>query len=105
LQSVTHVVSSRQPIYFYYEVYEPGRTKEGEIALSSTVSFFKGGIRRYETPAVEVTRLEAADRKAGLFQLAVPAALLEPGLYVCQVSIIDHAAGTFAFPRLALLVR
>ena len=29
----------------------------------------------------------------------------EPGLYTCQVNVIDAAAGKFVFPRLAMLVR
>ena len=29
----------------------------------------------------------------------------KPGLYTCQVNIIDDVAGRFAFPRLALYVR
>jgi len=35
----------------------------------------------------------------------VPLSQLKPGLYTCQVTVIDDAAGTFAFPRLALLVK
>jgi hypothetical protein len=103
--SVTHVVSTSQPIYFYFEVYDPGRSTTGDVRLQTTVSFFRGKQRRYETPAVEVTRLAAADRKAAIFQFSVPAAALGPGLYVCQVNVIDDASGAFAFPRLALLVR
>ena len=103
--SVTHVVSTSQPIYFYFEVYDPGRTAGGEVQLQTTVSFFRGKQRRYETPAVEVRQLAAADRKAAIFQFSVPASALAPGFYVCQVNVIDDASGAFAFPRLALLVR
>jgi hypothetical protein len=35
----------------------------------------------------------------------VPASQFQPGLYTCQVNIIDDVAGTFAFPRLAVYVR
>jgi hypothetical protein len=30
---------------------------------------------------------------------------LKPGFYTCQVNVIDDAAGSFLFPRLALLIR
>jgi VWFA-related protein len=103
--SITHVVSTSQPLYFYYEAYDPGRTAEGGVRLQTTISFFRGKVRRYETPLVELTQLAAPDRKAAIFQFSVPAASLKPGLYVCQVNVIDDVAGTFAFPRLALLVR
>ena len=49
--------------------------------------------------------LDAPDRKAALFRLEVPADAFKPGLYTCQVNVIDGAAGKFAFPRLAMLVR
>ena len=103
--SVTHVVSARQTLYFYYEVYDPARTPAGEARLLTTLSFFRGRVRRYETPLVEVTRVAAPERGAAVFQFSVPAASLKPGFYVCQVNVIDDVAGRFAFPRLALLVR
>ena len=105
LPSVTHVVSTRQTLYFYYEVYDPGRGPAGEPHLQTSVSFLRGKLRQYETPPVELTRLAEADRHAAVFQFSVPAGSLKPGFYVCQVNVIDDAAGTFAFPRLALLVR
>ena len=59
-------------------------------------------------PAVVVLddrALDAADRHAALFQFEVPASSLRPGLYTCQVNIVDEIAGRFAFPRLDLYVR
>jgi len=44
-------------------------------------------------------------RKATLFQFEVPGGSFEPGLYTCQVNVIDEAAGEFAFPRLVFYVR
>jgi hypothetical protein len=46
-----------------------------------------------------------ADRKAVSFEMIVPAGALEPGLYTCQVNVVDDTAGTFAFPRFQLYVR
>jgi hypothetical protein len=103
--SVTHVVSTTQPLYFYYEVYDPARDPGGDVRVLTNIAFFRGNMRRYETPLVEVKRLTAPERKAAVLQLAVPAASLKPGLYTCQVNVIDDVAGTFTFPRLALLVR
>jgi hypothetical protein len=103
--SVTHVVSTAQPLYFYYEVYDPARAPGGEVKVLTSISFFRGSTRRYETPIVEVTRTRPGARNAAVLELAVPAASLKPGLYTCQVNVIDDVAGTFSFPRLALLVR
>jgi hypothetical protein len=34
-----------------------------------------------------------------------PIGALKPGTYICQLNVIDDAAGSFAFPRFAVLVR
>jgi hypothetical protein len=59
----------------------------------------------FETPIVETTTLGDSGRSAALFEFDVPAASLTPGLYTCQVNVIDDAAGTFTFPRVQILVR
>jgi hypothetical protein len=71
----------------------------------TNIAFYRGKVRTYQTPLVEVNRLAAPDRKAAVFQFSVPASALKPGFYTCQVTIVDDVAGTFAFPRLPLLVR
>ena len=103
--SLTHVVSTSQPMYFYYEVYDPAIVQSGSPRLLTSIAFFRGKVKTYETPLVEVTRLDAPERKAAVFQYSVPAAALKPGYYTCQVTVVDDVAGTFAFPRLPLLVR
>jgi VWFA-related protein len=119
LANVAHVVSSSQHMYFYYELYDPAATQpasqvggqaparaaQAGVRVLSNVVFFHGRTRVYETPLVEVQTLSVPDRKAAAFQLDVPATDLPPGLYTCQVNIIDDAGGMFAFPRLALYVR
>ena len=59
----------------------------------------------FETPVVETTEWNDSDRKAAVFRLDVPAASLRPGLYTCQVNIVDDVAGAFAFPRFQVFVR
>jgi VWFA-related protein len=103
--STTHVVTTRQPVYFYYEVYDPARTPAGDVRLLTSISFFRGKLRRYETPLVESKAMTNPDRKAVVFQFSLPAGSLKPGLYACQVNVIDDAAGTFTFPRVGLFVR
>ena len=54
---------------------------------------------------IERTTLDEPRRGAVLFQFEIPAAQLLPGLYTCQINIIDEIGGTFVFPRLPLYVR
>jgi len=118
IPNVLHVFSPAQHLYFYYEVYDPTKCgtaapgcaqtapfKGTHIHLLTSIQFFQGKTKAYETPLVEAHQLTAPDRKAAVFQFDVPLLQLKPGLYTCQLTVIDDAAGTFAFPRLALLVK
>ncbi len=124
IPNVTHVFSAAQRLRLYYEVYDPAQAKAGQskaresntpqgeagatrpgIHLLTTVAFFRGKSKVFESAPVELTELNARDRKAGVFQLDLPLSQLKPGFYTCQVNVIDDAAGSFLFPRLALLVR
>jgi VWFA-related protein len=115
IPNVTHVFSSTQHLRLYYEVYDPGhsapqssdtgRAAAPGIHLLTNVAFFRGKAKVFETSQVELTELNARDRKAGVFQLDLPLISLKPGFYTCQVNVIDDAAGQFLFPRLALLIR
>jgi hypothetical protein len=98
--NVTHVVSPGQHLYFYYEVYDPAQP----VKLMTSIAFFRGRQRVFETPVVQTAELAGSDKKA-VFQFDVPASSLRPGLYTCQVNVVDDAAGSFAFPRLQLYVR
>ena len=102
--NVTHVVGRDQKLFFYFEVYEPALA-EAMPDLRASLAFYRGKVKVLETPVVERAALDAPDRKAALFRLEVPADAFKPGLYTCQVNVIDAAAGKFAFPRLAILVR
>jgi VWFA-related protein len=99
--NVTHVVSAGQHLYFYYEVYDPAQP----VKVMTSIAFFRGKVRAFETPVIETTELAGSDKKTAVFQFDVPASALRPGLYTCQVNIVDDAAGSFTFPRLQLYVR
>ncbi|HEY0873420.1 MAG TPA: VWA domain-containing protein [Vicinamibacterales bacterium] len=102
--NVTHVVSRDQKVFVYYEVYEPAEA-EGSPFVRTSLAFFRGKVKVFETPAVERVTLDAPDRKASVFRFELPAGSFATGLYTCQVNIIDANAGTFTFPRLAFYVR
>jgi len=113
IPNVTHVFSTAQHLLLYYEVYDPAHitadatqgTSGPGIHLLTSVAFFRGKAKVFESSLVELNDLNARDRKAGVFQLDLSLSSLKPGLYTCQVNVIDDAAGHFLFPRLALLIR
>jgi VWFA-related protein len=102
--NLTHIVGHDQKLYFYYEVYDPA-TENGATHLQTNLSFYRGKVKVFDTPIVERTNIDATDRRAAIFQFEIPADSVKPGLYTCQVNIIDEAGGKFAFPRLQMYVR
>jgi VWFA-related protein len=99
--NVTHVVSAGQHLYFYYEVYEPAQP----VKVMTSIAFFRGKVRAFETPVVQTTELGGSDRKTAVFQFDVPASSLPPGLYTCQINVVDDTSAAFTFPRFQLYVR
>jgi VWFA-related protein len=105
LPNLTHVVGRDQKLYFYYEVYDPGEANGSSPQLRTSLAFYRGKVKVFETPVVEKTTVDAPDRHAALFQFEVPASEFKPGLYTCQINIIDTVAGKFEFPRTLFVVR
>jgi VWFA-related protein len=104
LPNLTRVVTRGQNVYFYYEVYDPGRAEQA-AEVKTTLAFYRGGVKVYETPLVERTMLDEPNRGSVVFRFEVPARAFTPGTYVCQINVIDAVAGRFAFPRLTFQVR
>jgi len=129
--SVTHVFTRDQHLYLKYEVYDAARgkvaiassaasgppanagqskpaeqpkTKEGIHVLTS-IEFLQGNLKIYESKQIAATEVTSPDRKAVVFQIDLPLQSLKPGLYVCQVNVIDDVAGNFAFPRWPILIK
>jgi VWFA-related protein len=128
--NVTHVFARDQHLYLQYEIYDaargkvrfsaaptpggqatrasetpqPGETRESIHVLTS-IEFLQGNLKVYESKQVAATEFTAPDRKAVVFQIDLPLQSLKPGLYVCQVNVIDDVAGNFAFPRWPILIK
>jgi VWFA-related protein len=102
--NLTHIVGRNQKLYFYYEVYDPA-LDNGMPQVRTSLAFYRGRVKVFETPIVERTMLNAADRRAAIFQFEVPAGSFKPGFYTCQINIVDEVMSRFAFPRLEMYVR
>jgi hypothetical protein len=102
--NLTHIVGKDQKMYFDYEVYDPAAADNAPDVRTS-LAFYRGKVKVFETPVVERVRIDEPSRKAAIFQLELPAGSLPPGFYTCQINIIDSIAGKFAFPRLVFLLR
>jgi len=100
--NVARVFAAGQPLYIYYEVYEPAA--KPAIKVMSSVELFRGNKKVYEAPLATVKELTDAKRKAAVFQIEVPAKEVRPGRYMCQVNVIDDTGNTFKYARIPLAV-
>lgn len=105
VQSLSHVVTTGQQMYFYYEVYDPSLSPSGEPRLRTSLAFYRGRVKVFETPLVDRATVDDPVRHAVVFQFQLPGAQLKPGLYTCQVNVIDEISGRVAFPRLAVYIK
>ena len=112
--NISHVFRQDQHMYLLYEIYDPAHEKAAEgapkeaktsIDLLSSLELIQGSTKVYETPIVQAKSINVEGRDAVSIELDVPLSGLKPGPYVCQLNVIDDAAGSFAFPRFAVLVR
>jgi VWFA-related protein len=112
--NISHVFRQDQHLYLLYEVYAPEREKPAEnapkgtkpgIDLLSSLELIQGSTKVYETPVVQAKTVNVEGRDAVSVELDVPLAGLKPGSYLCQLNVIDDAAGSFTFPRFAVLVK
>jgi VWFA-related protein len=120
--NLPHVFRQDQHLYFFYEVYAPShagaagadaakqdkadaKNPKAPVRVLTSIEFLNGGTKSFETPLVEANSLNITTRDAVAFQFDVPLNVLKPGLYTCQVNVIDDAGGSFSFPRTAVLIR
>jgi hypothetical protein len=111
--NISHVYRQDQHMYLLYEIYNPAREKNQDlpkgakpgINLLSSLELIQGSTKVYETPIVQAKQINVEGRDAVAFEMDVPLDKLKPGQYLCQLNVIDDAAGSFAFPRFAVLVR
>ena len=131
IPNITHVFTSDQHLYLQYEVYDPAKGKataqqastatnpqngaakaagpgaaaRDSVRVMTSIEFLQGSAKTYESKPVVASEVTAPDRKAVVFQIDLPLQSLKPGLYLCQVNVIDDLAGSFSFPRFPLLIR
>jgi VWFA-related protein len=114
LPNISHVFRQDQHMYLLYEIYDPAHAKAAEgapreaksaVDLLSSLELIQGSTKVYETPIVQARSINVDGRDAVSIELDVPLSGLKPGSYICQLNVIDDVAGSFAFPRFAVLVR
>jgi VWFA-related protein len=104
--NLPHVFRQNQHLYFLYEVYSPDGSPhdKSKTNVLTSIELLHDGAKAFETPLVRATQLNEPGRSAIAFQFDVPLDKLQPGQYTCQINVIDDTAGSFSFPRTAILI-
>jgi len=93
--SVTRAFRRDQTLYVYLEAFEP----DAQQPLQTTVSFYRGKTKVFETPMDVSKEAFKVQAKAQPVKLSIPLKSLEPGRYTCQVSVIDAQSQKVVFWR------
>ncbi len=100
--NLTHVVGKDQKLFFYYEVYDPGRRTGSGPQLRTSLAFYRGKVKVFETPVVERTSIDAPDRHAALFQFEVPGVVVHAGPLHLPDQHHRHGLGQVRLPAAAV---
>ncbi|RPI11910.1 MAG: VWA domain-containing protein, partial [Acidobacteriales bacterium] len=100
--SVTRVFRKDQEMYIFLEAYQPNSDKTQRLV--ATLSLYRGKVKAFETEPLQVTDGLNPMTKAVPVRFAFPLSKLEPGRYLCQVSVLNPAARRFAFWRAPMVL-
>ena len=75
---MTHIVGKDQRLLFYYEVYDPAR--RGTPDIRTSLAFYRGKVKVFETPVVERASVDDPTRKAADFPARSAGGIAAAGL-------------------------
>ena len=87
-------------MFVYLQAYEQGATTARP--LLAFVSIYRGAIKVFETPAVELSQGMNNPLQTIPLNFNIALDQLSPGEYNCQVTVLDHAEQKSAFWRASL---
>jgi hypothetical protein len=103
IPSVTRTFNAEVPLLIFLQAYQ--RNSATPRPLVAFATFYRDGIKVFETDAAGVEAWDPKSRALPV-RLSIGAGQMEPGEYVCQVTVLDPGAGRTAFWRGAVtLVR
>jgi len=95
IPSVTRVFSKGRDLYVYLQAYQPGA--ESAQPLVAFFPFYRGQVKAFETPLLEVTEALSNRLKTTPLKFSLSLSKLPPGQYNCQVTILDPTGQKAAF--------
>ncbi len=95
IPSVTRVFSKNRDMYIYLQAYQPA--VESAQPLVAFVTFYRGQVKAFETPPLQVTESLNNRLKTTPLKFSLSLSKLPPGQYNCQVTILDPTGQKAAF--------
>jgi hypothetical protein len=102
IPSVTRVFSRSRDLYVFAQAYQRAATTTQPMV--AFVSFFRDGVKAFETQGLAVTEGLDPRSKAVSLRLSVPLASVPTGAYECQVTILDPTGQKAAFWRAPIVL-
>lgn len=97
IPSVTRVFRKEQPLYVYFEAYQPAASTTEP--MTATLGFYRGKVKVFETAPLSIGDGLNEKSKAVPISFSVPLSDLQPGKYTCQVTIVNPSAQKFGVWR------
>jgi VWFA-related protein len=94
--SVTHVFTTRQQLYVFFQAYLPEKTRGSNMRAG--LVFFRGDQRRDETPLVEPAAVDERTHTVS-FRINLPLERMPPGAYGVQAVVVEDGGNSAAFGR------
>jgi VWFA-related protein len=103
IPSVTRVFRKDQNMYVFLEAYEPDAQQEAR-PVTASLAFYRGKVKAFESEPIQVTEGLNPMTKALPLRFSLPLAKLEPGMYTCQVTVLDPGVQRFATWRAPIVL-
>jgi VWFA-related protein len=102
IPSVTRVFSRSRDLYVFLQAYERDATTTQPLV--AFVSFYRDGIKAFETAPLAVTEGMAGRSKAVPLRFSMPLDSIPTGSYECQVTVLEPSGQKAAFWRAPIVL-
>lgn len=103
IPSVTRVFSKAKDLYVFLQAYRPPATTDPG-PVYSYVTLYKGDEKAFESKPIGISEGQANKLRTAPMQFALSLQKLEPGEYLCQVTVIDPAGKRSAWWQAPILI-
>jgi len=102
IPSVTRVFSRNKEMFVFLQAYQPGA--ETVRPIQAFVTFYRGSEKAFETKPLGAADATASRLKTVPLHFSFPLEQLDPGEYLCQVTVVDATDRKAAFWQAPIMI-